>query len=333
MAIKFNTTNGSITLDAADGTGNVDLSIPREGIQAIDANLAKYNDSTANFTGTLQNAGANVVVDTDIGSTVQAFDSTILKDADIGSTVQAFDSTILNDADIGSTVQAFDSTILKDSDIGVNVQAFDSTILKDADIGVNVQAFDSTILKDADIGVNVQAFDSTILKDADIGVNVQAYDPDTAKLDVLQTFSAKQIFTGDASNAAIEIKNAVEDGTVQASSASGTINYDILSQSVLYYSSNSNGNWTINIRGDSNTTLSSLMDVGDSISFVFLATQGGTAYYNSAFQVDGVTITPKWQGGSAPSEGNASGIDSYGYSVIKTGSSSFVVLASQTQFA
>ena len=92
MAIKFNTTNGSITLDAADGTGNVDLSIPREGIQAIDANLAKYDAVTANFTGTLQNAGANVVVDTDIGSTVQAFDATILKDADIGTTVQGYDA-------------------------------------------------------------------------------------------------------------------------------------------------------------------------------------------------------------------------------------------------
>ena len=36
---------------------------------------AAYSDTTANFTGTLQNGGSNVVVDTDIGSTVQGYDA------------------------------------------------------------------------------------------------------------------------------------------------------------------------------------------------------------------------------------------------------------------
>jgi hypothetical protein len=59
---------------------------------------AAYSDTTANFTGTLQNGGSNVVVDSDIGSTVQAYDATILVDADIGSSVQAFDAdTTKND--------------------------------------------------------------------------------------------------------------------------------------------------------------------------------------------------------------------------------------------
>jgi hypothetical protein len=37
------------------------------------------DDTTANFTGTLQNGGSNVVVDTDIGSTVQAHDADTAK--------------------------------------------------------------------------------------------------------------------------------------------------------------------------------------------------------------------------------------------------------------
>ena len=42
----------------------------------IDAGgYASYADTTANFTGTLQNGGSNVVVDTDIGSTVQGYDA------------------------------------------------------------------------------------------------------------------------------------------------------------------------------------------------------------------------------------------------------------------
>lgn len=46
-------------------------------VQGYDANTAKYNDVTANFTGTLQNGGSNVVVDSDIGSSVLAYDSNL----------------------------------------------------------------------------------------------------------------------------------------------------------------------------------------------------------------------------------------------------------------
>jgi hypothetical protein len=64
----------------------------------------------------------------------------VVVDADIGTTVQAYDSTIVVDADIGTTVQSYDSTILKAVDIGVNVQAYDSTIVVDADIGTTILA-------------------------------------------------------------------------------------------------------------------------------------------------------------------------------------------------
>ena len=46
-------------------------------VQAYDVDTAKYDDVTANFTGTLQNGGSDVVVDTDIGSTVLAYDSNL----------------------------------------------------------------------------------------------------------------------------------------------------------------------------------------------------------------------------------------------------------------
>jgi hypothetical protein len=50
-------------------------------------------------------------------------------------------------------------------------------------------------------------------------------------------------------------------------------------------------------------------------------------------QVDGSSVTPKWQGGTAPTAGNASSIDTYSYTIIKTGSAAFTILASQTKFA
>jgi hypothetical protein len=75
------------------------------------------------------------------------------------------------------------------------------------------------------------------------------------------------------------------------------------------------------------------MATGESMSVTFLVTQGATAYYNSAVQVDGSSVTPKWQGGTAPTSGNASSIDSYTYVIIKTGSAAFTIIAAQTRFA
>ena len=126
---------------------------------------------------------------------------------------------------------------------------------------------------------------------------------------------------------------ALEKVTISATAATGTINYDLSTQSILYYTSNASANWTVNIRGNSLTTLNSMMETGQSVTMTFLVTQGSTAYYNSAVTIDGSSVTPKWFGGSAPTSGNASGVDVYTYTVIKTGSAAFTVFASQARFA
>lgn len=147
------------------------------------------------------------------------------------------------------------------------------------------------------------------------------------------TFTALQTFAGTSSNLDLKTSNIVETATVSATAATGTINYDVTTQSVLYYTSNASANWTVNFRGSSGTSLDTVMATGESLSVTFLVTQGATAYYNSAVQIDGSSVTPKWQGGSAPTSGNASSIDSYTYVIIKTGSATFTVIAAQTKFA
>ena len=124
-----------------------------------------------------------------------------------------------------------------------------------------------------------------------------------------------------------------ETATVSATAATGTINFDTLTQVVLYYTTSASGNFTINFRGSSGTSLDTVMSTGQSLSATFLVTNGATAYYNSAVTIDGNSVTPKWQGGSAPTSGNASSVDSYTYVIVKTGSATFTVLASQTKFA
>jgi hypothetical protein len=125
-----------------------------------------------------------------------------------------------------------------------------------------------------------------------------------------------------------------ERTTVTATSATGTVNFDAVTQGVLYYTSNASANWTLNIRGNSGTSLTSMLAVGDAITVVFLNTNGATPYYPTVYQVDGTAVTPKWQGGTAPTGGNASSIDSYSLTIIKTASTpTYTVLASQTRFA
>jgi hypothetical protein len=124
-----------------------------------------------------------------------------------------------------------------------------------------------------------------------------------------------------------------ETATISATAATGTIQFDTLTQAVLYYTTNASGNWTVNFRGDSGTTLNSLMSTGQSFSATFLATQGATAYYNTAISVDGSAVTPKWQNALAPSSGNINSIDAYTYVIIKTANATFTVLAGRSQFA
>jgi hypothetical protein len=125
-----------------------------------------------------------------------------------------------------------------------------------------------------------------------------------------------------------------ERATVSATAATGTINYDALTQGVLYYTTNATGNTTINLRGNATTTLNSILAVGDAITLTFLQTNGVTAYYPTVYQVDGSAVTPKWQGGTAPTSGNASSTDAYVLTVIKTAATpTYTVFASQTKFS
>ena len=138
---------------------------------------------------------------------------------------------------------------------------------------------------------------------------------------------------------AVAVQNKIlvspeERTTVSATAATGTIAYDALTQGVLYYTTNASANWTLNIRGNSTTTLSSILAVGDAITVTFLVQQGATAYYNNVVQIDGSSVTPKYQGGTAWAAGNASSIDAYVYTVVKTAATpTYTVFASQTKFA
>ena len=161
--------------------------------------------------------------------------------------------------------------------------------------------------------------------------------------DAIEALQAKVGVDGSAVTTSLDYKlrfqsapvliSPEERWTVSATAATGTVNVDVATTTAWYYTTNASANWTFNLRGDGSTTLDSLLAVGDSVTVAFAVTNGATARYATAVTVDGSAVTPKWQGGSAPTSGNASSTDVYVLTVIKTASATFTVLASQTQFA
>lgn len=132
-------------------------------------------------------------------------------------------------------------------------------------------------------------------------------------------------------NGTSTLQQVLERAIISGSGIAGTVNYNLLSGSIIYYTANSTGNWTVNFRGDAATTLNTLMGIGQCVTATLLATNGATLYSASAHQVDGSPITPKWQNSSQPSA-SANAIDTYSYVLIKTANNTFTLLASKVEF-
>lgn len=160
---------------------------------------------------------------------------------------------------------------------------------------------------------------------------------------VTNSIATKLPLAGGTMTGALTAPSVIVDGTLDieevfekvsiASSTSGTIGYDFLGQGVVFFSNNQTANRTINFVGDSGNTFNTILDIGQSATCSVLLAQGSTAYYLNTYQVDGTAVTPKWSGGTAPTAGNASGIDVYTFTIIKTANATFTVLASQSQYA
>ncbi len=120
----------------------------------------------------------------------------------------------------------------------------------------------------------------------------------------------------------------------EASSATGAGNYDIGTRGVTqYYTANSSGTFTINLRWDGSTALNTKMNVGSSVVFTVYYAQNNASYYMTDFLIDGSSQTEKWAGGSAPSAGGASGVDCYVFNILKTANATFTVMANYVNFA
>jgi hypothetical protein len=131
-----------------------------------------------------------------------------------------------------------------------------------------------------------------------------------------------------------KIQQVLEKVTVTNTATTGTVNYDLLDQAVLYHTGNASGQFTLNFRGSNSTALNTMIATGESGTAAFLNTNATTAYYTTFVTIDGTStnVSTKWQGGSTPSSGNSLSIDAYAFTIIKTAASTYTVLAAQSQF-
>jgi hypothetical protein len=142
------------------------------------------------------------------------------------------------------------------------------------------------------------------------------------------TLTSPAVAGGTLANSVI--KGIEEDINVVASAATGTINFDVDTASIWYYTSDASADFTLNFRFSSGVSLDTALATGDSITLVFLNTNGATPYYPDVIQIDGSAVTPKVP--ATISAGNASAIDAYSFTIIKTASATFTVLETQTKF-
>ena len=149
------------------------------------------------------------------------------------------------------------------------------------------------------------------------------------------TFTASQTFSGSTSVFGAITANIAETTNITAGAINSTPTAYFNTGAVQVYTTATGANWTQNLAFSSGTTMNSALAIGQSATIAILALQGSTAYYmNGTLTIDGTStgVTTYWQGGTAPTKGNASGYDVYTYTIIKTASATYTVLATQTQF-
>lgn len=136
-------------------------------------------------------------------------------------------------------------------------------------------------------------------------------------------------------NGTLRVYEIIETATISAGILTATTvqNIDLGDNNVYYFTTAAQGNWTLNFRGNSTTTLNSFLNVGESMTVAVMTTQGSTPYYNNTVRIDGITQSVKYYGGIPITSGNANSIDLYTYVIIKTAANTYTVLYSQSQYS
>lgn len=132
----------------------------------------------------------------------------------------------------------------------------------------------------------------------------------------------------------LTVSSIFENSNIVNTAPPATVTFDSNSNSVAYFTSTATQNFAVNLRHSSTESFDSFVDSGVIYSFIIIVENGATAYYPSSFSIDGVSQTPVYSKGTdfaTTTDANSTSI--FGYTVLKTGSATYKVLASQSDFS
>ena len=188
--------------------------------------------------------------------------------------------------------------------------------------GVNVDAGIGTF----DAGVNVGSNKAITL-----GTGATATSPSTNTLTV-GTASTEVVRVN--ANAGILLNNGILVERVKIDSDSlNSDKFIRLQDGMVHYRSSAVG--AANVKPDivSTTGINTDLAIGDSIAVTIITVAGNASHFVDSIAIDGKNtgITTNWVGGSAPTAGGASAVDTYAFNILKTASETYTVVANHVK--
>ena len=320
-------------ISIAGGAGNTDLTfsngLTSNGKNAV---LELTGTITGNRTVTITTAsGVTNKVYVIRNSTSGAFTVTVLIQGQTGVTFSATDK--------GTKILYLNGTDVVDSNIGKLSNDFNPTLAANLDTNAKNILIDSGNFIGDENGNEQIKFATTASAVNEISVtnaatgNNPAISATGGDTNVGITLTPKGDLGRITANGETKIFGVFEGATISTTFIT-SFTYDVLTQAVYFQNVNLGANFTVNLRGNASTALNAALNTGESATVALITKQGNTTYYNTSVLVDGTStnVTVVYQGGSAPTAGNASSNDVYTYTALKTAASTYTVLAALTQF-
>ena len=106
-----------------------------------------------------------------------------------------------------------------------------------------------------------------------------------------------------------------------------------ISEGNLHYNSTNLGGTGAFLNVISTAGINTDLATGQALNVTAITSVNATTAFVNALKIDGkgTGITTSWVGGSVPTDGGGSGVDTYSFNILKTGSETYVVVASQTK--
>ena len=320
-------------ISIAGATGNTDLTFTN-GLESNGKNavIELTGTLTGNRTVTITTAsGVKNKVYVIRNSTTGAFTVTVLVQGQTGVTFSATDK--------GTKILYLNGTDVVDSNIGKLSNDFNPTLAanlstnsKNIIVGNTYGIIDENANEQIKFSTTASATNEITIANAAAGNSpvISATGGDT---NVGITLTPKGDLGRITANGETKIFGVFEGATISTTFIT-SFTYDVLTQAVYFQNVDLGANFTVNLRGNASTALNAALNTGESATVALITKQGNTTYYNTSVLVDGTStnVTVVYQGGSAPTAGNASSNDVYTYTALKTAASTYTILAALTQF-